>query len=219
MPKIGKESFYIKGMFRTFEMWYNRDKGFYFKDFPDEVFKLSTDYESFRGASTEGKLIESTHTAIHQFHENSKTQRKVIVVNLILGTDYLMNKTGHGQYQGLKNGISRDFMDKVQGASFERMTSRGMSFEYRVYWLIDKNGLKFHNVGENDVVLSHVSSLTPEKCLYMDYTEERESFMIGVMSTFDQLALKFIEFFSSEDLQLKIDSSPNNKLLSHDTNT
>lgn len=215
MPKIGKESFYIKGNFRTFEMWYNRENGFFFKHFPKEVFTLSTDFVNFFGASTEGILMDTTERAISQFHENSKTQKKVIFINLMLGSSYLMNQTGPTSYQGLKRGVSREFESKVRGASFERVPARGMSFEYKIYWLIDKNGLKFHEIGPNDEVYMENTSLNVSKAIYMDYTTEREQFMIGVMGTFDQLALKFIEFFSSEDLQLKIDNSPNNKLLSH----
>ena len=195
MPKIATHETKIDGKYVKFEVWYNQKKGFYFKDFPMEVWSIAG-YHHVPDVYSEHELYTLLQSCLHKYHEAKKHQKKVILVDMRLGIDYIANRHGEGSWIGIKN-ISLDLYRRIKH-DLGNGNTRGIQFDYKILYQVEDNGEALHSINPNGTVGGKHTNRSVNSSIIMEYTPERQEFMDSVKDAFDVLARKLIDFFDKD---------------------
>lgn len=209
MPKVGKHLMRINGVYRDFEIYYNSKTGFKMEGIPDEVWLFHPE-ERQPYSETEAMCLRQAEIAISNYHDHVKTRKKVIFVDLQLGNDFIYHFDGQAWNTGKPlHGITIEMANKIKSADgFYKLPQRGQSFSYEIVYMIEREKKEYYKILPDESVGGRCHfDKSPDKSLYIDYTPEAEQFMANTMATFEMLAKKLIEFFTTENLQLKIESA------------
>lgn len=204
MPKIGTEQFKIDGAYIFAQMYYSRKDGFYIKDFPEEVIIIGRDdHHRTRGHDSEDSLRSTFREIIKNYHERTKSQRKVILYELSATAASRMNRKSLGYYSGTRDGIPKNFkIDSINGC----MDASGFTVGFRVCLEVTQGETKYFDYEEDGSLKKFSSRKQPTEHL-IDWSEEREAFFKSVAVGLDDLFLKVVKFLGRPDLDLVIDSA------------
>lgn len=212
MPKITTHSLKFKDEYKTFDVWYNSKDGFYYKNFPDSMWKFVQSASSgdcpSKVQETEQGLRSATQKMLDLYYELTKTERHIIILRLSFSVAIYMNKmerdSGRG-YSGYKPWAQQhhDFI-----ISQSHGLDHGIAFEYQTGIEIEGKNKYFYPTRQDETGAiihreAYGSRITGEdkhrKAIVLDYSLELETFLKGVAEQMEALAAKMLNFFSDKD--------------------
>jgi|GEM_PF-767560 hypothetical protein len=194
MAKVGKHMITVKGVLTPLEVYYTQKEGFSYKGLPEEF--VSMMHWSELRFHSEDTMKNTLNQKLQEYHEAIKKQRKVIVISFEGSADLIMNSTGRGSWSGTKQGVSKYFQSITNAPDF------CFGFEYKVFYEINGESIAYHNILPNGGVgMQHRMAISQK--LVIDWTPEREQFLIDLGGKVQQLIYAVSAFFDNpEALQL-----------------
>lgn len=200
MPKIKKIRKPFQGdRWREFEIYFSERKGFYIKNCPKRL-------ENITGFVNHSDTLEgierSFDTHLRKYKEIVQTTKKVLIIDFQVGSKVVMKQTGTGSWSGDPTHPLYKFNDF---SGFERIDGLGFTIDYKAAYERDVEGEKsyFNIFVDNDGVEQEGSESRLSKGdIVIDYTEEREKFLINLQGSMLEMMLKIGEFFSKSPKEL-----------------
>lgn len=207
MAKVGKITVHIPGHERAdYSLYYSQKNNFHIRGIPDDFKKLTEFMPD--GYETEAVLRETLRCAIETAKEKLKSKRKVIIFIISASAELGMNKTGPGQFQGYKKGIS----DSI---GFTGYGSNGavLSVEYQTLFEIS-DGVKkeYYKINDNDSI-GFRANFSSHQSTIIDWTQEREDFFRSIYKSMSGLLLKLSGFFFSRDIDTVLKAIDSKQLI------
>lgn len=222
MPKISKVTLSFHGKSQEFEMYYNREDGFYLKDFPkswtDTVNATDTRNKSSyktSGHATEATLLKDAKIIIERYLDITAVTKKIIIIIPAYGKRIQMQRTKLGHYSSpnsnvgnIKDGSESLDIDWAVGFEWKVcvMTSGAKRMSYEV--ILDAE----YNEVEREVYPEELNAYN-NSIVILDWTPERHEFFLDMERRMEKLAKGLNEFFGNEKKMLAIIDSGGTKLL------
>lgn len=213
MPKIKKIHENFRGKYTEFIIFFNEKHQFHIQNCPADVIELGG---LFNRQNTLSDIIIRFKQALQTYHEKSKNRREVILLSIVVGTQYSMNYTAVGTYSA---DPSNPFHAFSGSGGFDGISGHGFSIDYKVaveYSVgekIDyKNTVKNEATGDYDEGVSAVRLHKDQ--IVLPYSIDTVAFLDSTQLGLRGLILKVVEFFSQEPATLVQAIKDNTKLLS-----
>ena len=221
MPKVGKTTIQVGNKRETFDIYYSSSKGFYLKDFPQQM--ISTVDSTDRNSSshyynTESELISAMENVMRRYYEITSSTKRVILVKVGYGIRNTMNRTGLGSYTGIA-GKPRSIGNPRFGGEAVNF-DWGVSFEWDVFVLVSSSVDKLFMVMLDDNYEETERSKYAREYRsesidgYMiDWTPERHEFFKNMERAMQSLGDKMMDFFKKKDNMIELIDSRGFKLI------
>lgn len=203
MPKIGKESIQVSGDWIQIDLMYSRKNGFSAKGIPAKVLSLVT----ISTKKSENEFILHLRGKLKEYHELTKKEEKVILVDLAFAMSHIYGKES-GSVRSGKRGIwsnSESIKTHEYGFAFDWMICKKINRESTEYFQILSNQ-------DGELFYRKIHPTTISKKIEIPYTKDREHFFLNMAKSVDLMAEKICKFLKDDNLPFLIDSKQ--KLLS-----
>jgi len=199
MPKIGKLKINTRDRAYTYELNYNDDRGFFCKDFPENILGFMRNKDGnvtkLNSAETKAELQEQLQKITREYYDLTKTRKKVITIDVgmtlaLWGTNSSTRDGGYVFNSGDRNEFFKDVknIEKHNKADFGMNSYKafGLTFEYAVGFIVTTDAPYFHKLIEpgdegladpDNEEMSQYGSKIHDKTIVVDFTEERLNFL------------------------------------------
>lgn len=193
MPKIKKVRFKIDGELAEYDMYYNSEKGFHLKDFPEKVYRLGdTGWDAYKryNFKTEAELSTGYDEIIDAYHKKSRIAEKVILIYVDCTQPASQD---YDEYRvKRKPGIPEWFGTNLSNEGM------GFTIEWERKLLVKENETRLYNVNENWEPSSYSEREKNAYGLIISWTQERENFLKDLDKQLGILIFKIAEFFQDD---------------------
>jgi len=190
MAKVGKHTVTINGKLTFLEVFYTQKDGFSYKGLPEEFVKMMN-WSELR-FDTEDIMKNQLYHKLIEYHEQIKKTRKVILISLEGSLQLISNQTGHGSYSGHKPNVSKFFNSITNAPDY------CFGFEYRVLYEVQSETSRYHHVAKDGGVGTETRFSSNHKMI-IDWTPEREQFLIDLGGNVQQLIYAVSAFFDNPE--------------------
>lgn len=203
MAKIRKLDVTIDRKPTELLMYYTGNKGFFFRGLPEKWKRITEFRNSF---STESDLLKHFYEKNKEYHKETQTEEKVIIIEFAVGMASKFDRTGIGSWSS-KKGIGSLENLKLQW---------GLGFSFKIMSKIKGDRIKYAEIWNGEISSYSNAPIMERKDSKVEipYSEEAEFFLNQTAKACDEMAIKFKNFFQSEELELKIKAG--NNLLSNE---
>ena len=209
--KVGKETYRIKGELIEVELHYGRKLGFTYKGIPEDVYRMTNTHSN--NYLSEKALKDATERALQSWHEMIQEKRKVIVYRLF-ASDALVRNPRMDVMNPRSSDRNAQVSKKFDSSGGFHMPHFAFGFEYKIYFELNNNGLKYFSILLNGEMCTNPEHLD-SSCNWnvIDFSEEREQFFKGLGDNLQNLVYKVSKFFDSPELLLIMDSNSLKQLM------